>query len=134
MPPHPCPHANDPVLTLSPPGPLPPGARTCPSRHTHGQVLSELVRSSWDAQDEAAIVCYLFLYAVSLTWYYSHWAKAPILQPQQLAGAHSHDWFTQFVGTRLNLPLKCTTLMDTCTFGTFTRTSAKDELYAGTPK
>ena len=98
------------------------------------QVLSSLVRSSWEAADEAAVVCYLFLYAVSLTWYYSLWAKEPSLRPQRLPGAHSFNWFDSFVGKRLNLPLSTTAMMDTCTFGTFVRTSARDELYAGTRK
>ena len=95
------------------------------------QVLSSLVRSSWEAGDESAIVCYLFLYAVSLTWYYSPWAKEPSMRSQQLPGAHSFDWFTQFVSSRLNLPLSGTAMMDQCTFGTFLRASADDELYAG---
>ena len=95
------------------------------------QVLSSLVKAAWEAADEAAVVCYLFLYAVSLTWYYSLWAKEPSMRAQQLPGAHSFDWFNQFCGRRLNLPLSTTAMMDTCTFGTFVRTSGQDELYAG---
>lgn len=124
-------HLSSPRLNpVSSPTPSPPTCRL----NAHLQVLSKLVRSSWDARDEAAVVCYLFLYAISLTWYYSLWGKAPSLRPQQLPGAHSSDWFEQFVGSRLNLPLIGTALMDTCAFGTFIHESDQDELYSGAPK